>query len=986
MLCEIVMDEQALLGLNPLADGTTQQQTLQYFEQLKSSADGWQLCATALTSGTYTSNDHVKFFCFQVVEDFFKKSYPDANTDVTQNVKTFLLTWLQQQSCGPAQDKSFIRNKAAQVFSLAFIIDYPSRWPGFFMDLIQTLQWGPRAVDMYLRILLAIDSEVVDREITHTAMENERNTLIKDTMRVQCVTDLVDSWYQIISNYEDSNTEVTCLCLEVIGAYVSWIDLSLVANDRFVGILLRFMAKPLLRESSCDCIHEIILKGMDPLGKTKLIESFITVLDSAGLLNTLEDNEGDYLSKLGKLINGIGLQLIQCWQKLFKSKELSSADVPLKALEHKVPLMFRFLRHEDDDVSGSVIQFAHDYISLLKQLPCVSEQQKQNVKDLLFIIMQKMKYDESYSFDHEGEDEAMFEEYRKELKIIFNNIGALDSELVLTAVHNLFAQTLTHWQNKQFQDVEIVTTLLYMMAEALPATHSGQYFMGDKTKVSTLQEMMRLLVSSRVSCFQHPAVVMQFFETVVRYDKFFTAEPQYVPDVLMAFLDERGLHNPSAHIRSRTAYLFSRFVRTVNKSLLQDCLEEILCRLSDLLVLNSPDNGLKCHLSGEDQLFIYETAGVFVVQSNFPPEKKIELMRQLLAPIVSKFDILLQQMLSESDDTKQMAYAQCLSQAMAFASRVSKGFSSNLTMKQCGLIEPFTEILKIFLHALDVPVHRSLLQMGVRQYLHRMVVCMQDEILPYIPMAMENLLKNPDAKELHDFIPLINQLVMKFKKQIAPFLQESFMPIVRTIFHVLSLPCDTRDQVAANERKLLQRGYFSFIATVVNNNVTEVLQNQDPANLSRVLMTVIEGAVEIPDPQTQKLCFSILKRLVEVWGGSNVLSGFDDVTYKQIVPACFMAPMKTSFDLADGQTILVLNECAACLKAVSDKKGDDFYQISPVYIPTNLKSKPRDYTDLLSNDEVRFKNLQELLQGILHSGSFMTLGRLRYTWICVRIF
>ena len=58
----------------------------------------------------------------------------------------------------------------------------------------------------------------------------------------------------------------------------------------------------------------------------------------------------------------------------------------------------------------------------------------------------------------------------------------------------------------------------------------------------------------------------------------------------------------------------------VSRSHLQDCLEEILCRLSDLLVLNSPDNGLKCHLSAEDQLFIYETAGVFVVQSNFPPE------------------------------------------------------------------------------------------------------------------------------------------------------------------------------------------------------------------------------------------------------------------------------------------------------------------------------------------------------------------------------
>ena len=107
----------------------------------------------------------------------------------------------------------------------------------------------------------------------------------------------------------------------------------------------------------------------------------------------------------------------------------------------------------------------------------------------------------------------------------------------------------------------------------------------------------------------------------------------------------------------------------------------------------------------------------------------------------------------------------------AYSSRVSKGFSSNQTMKQCGLVAPFTETLKIFLHALDVPVHRSLLQTGVRQFLHRMVVCLELEILPYMPMAMETLLKNPDAKELHDFIPLINQLIMKFKVHIIAGLQ-----------------------------------------------------------------------------------------------------------------------------------------------------------------------------------------------------------------------
>ena len=43
------------------------------------------------------------------------------------------------------------------------------------------------------------------------------------------------------------------------------------------------------------------------------------------------------------------------------------------------------------------------------------------------------------------------------------------------------------------------------------------------------------------------------------------------------------------------------------------------------------------------------------------------------------------------------------------------------------------------------------------------VVCLEEEILPFLPQAMERLLKQPDAKELYDFLPLINQIVMKFK-------------------------------------------------------------------------------------------------------------------------------------------------------------------------------------------------------------------------------
>ena len=79
---------------------------------------------------------------------------------------------------------------------------------------------------------------------------------------------------------------------------------------------------------------------------------------------------------------------------------------------------------------------------------------------------------------------------------------------------------------------------------------------------------------------------------------------------------------------------------------------------------------------------------------------------------------------------------------------------------------PVIRVIQVFLRGLDVPVHRPLLHAGIRQFLHRMVVCLDTAVLPFVPLAMENLLKSADARELHDFIPLINQVVIKFKVRV----------------------------------------------------------------------------------------------------------------------------------------------------------------------------------------------------------------------------
>ena len=52
------------------------------------------------------------------------------------------------------------------------------------------------------------------------------------------------------------------------------------------------------------------------------------------------------------------------------------------------------------------------------------------------------------------------------------------------------------------------------------------------------------------------------------------------------------------------------------------------------------------------------------------------------------------------------------------------------------------------------------------------------------------------------------------------------MPLVTTIFQVLNSPTDALDQVAASEKKMLQKSYYGFLATIVTNDVQDILKNQ----------------------------------------------------------------------------------------------------------------------------------------------------------------
>jgi exportin-T len=215
----------------------------------------------------------MKFFCMQIIENYLKTRYKTNASESDQIVlKQFMTIWLQMQTTRKANEKNFLTKKSAQLFALVSLIDFPLRWPTFFNDLMATSLWSVGNADFYLKVLLAIDSEIVDREMPRTPEEANLISFYKNAIREHCVSDLVDSWYLLLKENSNKNAEITCQTLEVIGIYIDWIDINLIVNSRFVEFFLFALSQCDLRETACTCIEEIINKRMDIKAKLRLID------------------------------------------------------------------------------------------------------------------------------------------------------------------------------------------------------------------------------------------------------------------------------------------------------------------------------------------------------------------------------------------------------------------------------------------------------------------------------------------------------------------------------------------------------------------------------------------------------------------------------------------------------------------------------------------------------------------------------------------
>ncbi|KAJ1966482.1 pre-tRNA nuclear export protein [Dipsacomyces acuminosporus] len=1052
------IEEAVHCALNPGSDQAIVAQAMQYCEHVKASPDGWQICLQLFTK-VPESTPQARMFALQVIEAMLVSAGAGGNqADLATKldvVRDSLLQFVSTQYAGPKYqaEVAFIKNKLAHSITMLALATYPARWPTFIKDMISltgipeatgpvtedsakstdVASISPSLVDFLLKVLGSLDEEMVNPTVPRGKAELARNTEIKDAMRVEDVNRMAHVWYNVLVHMSNAHPELAKSTLRLIGVYVSWIDINLIVNQHFMAILFGLLKAPVLHNEACHCLTEIIGKGMRPMEKLYLLQ-FLNVID---VMNQLEVDGVEFAEQVGKLANVTGVELKAIWvDKDTVTPEARSTAYAM--LEQLMPLLLRFLSHEYDEVSSSVFPAINDILSVFKKLQregsALSESQQGFLSQLLPVLVEKLKYDEDYpwpspgdssSHDHDGsldenDEEAMFEELRRNLRVFIDAIGqiapALYDTVMLTTAHSIYEQCRQHGAsadraadqsgNGQGQlgwiRAELGVYLTQAYGERL-SSNKGLRFGGTKSgsgqangasatnaataaSADALSELLTMMIRSGIVSSSHPAIAPTYFENFVRFNGYFDVRREAITPVLTSFLGNTGVRHPYKTVRPRIWYFLHRFIKALPSAALAMYASDFIPAVADLLEIHadpSTISGPGPRTSGyglfDSQLYLFETCGMMLAPAALDDSARMPLLQRLFDPLFSGAQRLMNSKSAEQilDDPQSLLQ---IHHYLTAIGSIVKGFPDvRVDSKSTSPSSPHqlsASTAQVFLKAADmcIAVLESLkasevIREAARFTLSRMLSVLGAEALPYLPRLIDGLVTGCAVEELSDLLGFLGLVVFKFKPHVAPTASELLLPVISKVYGFL-------DQVAhdgaagTDESVLLQdlrKAYLTWITAILNSDLDSVfLAPQNRQHLITIFQPIVSQlAVDSSSPQCQRLAFSIIYKTVLAWMvdpkgwhtlatltpagiaaiNNNTSTGsdpnrlilrqaaaralnidLDDASVKEargqfrqfvmstVVPACFEAPTRAEFRMADAQSSLVVSEIASVLQ------------------------------------------------------------------------
>ncbi|KAI4331299.1 hypothetical protein MLD38_029496 [Melastoma candidum] len=167
-----------------------------------------------------------------------------------------------------------------------------------------------------------------------------------DSMRQQCVPQIVRAWYDIVSAYQSSDPEMCCAVLETMRRYISLIGIGLIAKDVFMPLLFELIlvkgSSDQPRGAVAGCVLAVASKRMDPQSKLSLLKS-LQISRVFALVG--KDTDSELLSRIAALLIGYAVEALECYKRLNSEEAKQSA---FNLLDEVLPSVFYVTQNSPD--------------------------------------------------------------------------------------------------------------------------------------------------------------------------------------------------------------------------------------------------------------------------------------------------------------------------------------------------------------------------------------------------------------------------------------------------------------------------------------------------------------------------------------------------------------------------------------------------------------------------------------------------------------
>ncbi|KAL3824500.1 hypothetical protein ACJIZ3_020529 [Penstemon smallii] len=917
-------------------DAVLKSQAVTFIQQFKENPSICSLCIEKLC---FSKLVQVQFWCLQCLHEVLRVKY----SSMTPEEKSFIRKSVFSMVCYEAVDGSdsnsvrvlespaFVKNKLAQVIVTLIYFEYPLIWSSLFVDFLPNLNKGAIVIDMFSRVLNALDDELISLDYPRSGDEVAVAGRIKDAMRVQCVPQIVRTWYDIIIAYRNSDPELCCSVMDSMRRYITWIDIGLIVNDAFIPLLFELILldglPDQLRAAATSVVLAVVSKRMEHKSKLALLQrlQITRVFRLVG-----GDNDSEIVSSVASLLTGYATEALEC------SKRLSSDDgkgVSVELLNEVLPSVFYVMQNCEVDSAFSVVQFLSVYVGTMKSLSALTETHLVHVGQILEVIRTQIQFDPTYRnnldmLDKIGrEEEERMVEFRKDLFVLLRNIGRVAPDVTQIFIRNSLSKAVQSSEDRNAEEVEAALSLFFALGESLSDD-------AMKTGNGILGELVPMLLSARFPCHSNRLVALVYLDTITRYMKFFSENTQYIPMALGAFLDERGIHHPNVNVSRRASYLFMRVVKLL-KAKLVPYIETILQSLQDTVAQFTRTSSSTKELSAsEDGSHIFEAIGLLIGMEDVPIEKQSEYLSALLTPLCQQVEVALLNAKSKNSE-ESLAQIGNIQQIIMAINAISKGFSERLvTASRPAIGLMFKQTLDILLKILEVFPKVEPLRCKVTSFIHRMVDTLGASVFPCLPKALEQLLTESETKELVGFLVLLNQLICKFSTGVRDILEEVYPVIAGRVFNILPrndippAPGGCTEEI--RELQELQRTFFTFLHAIATHDLSFVfLSPKGRGYLDSMMQLLLYTCCNHKEITVRKACVQIFIRLIKDWCtspyGKEEVPGFRSFIIEVFATnCCLYSVLDKSFDFRDANTMVLFGEIVLAQKVMYEKFGNDF--------------------------------------------------------------